>query len=305
MSNEYVHTIAAMGTVVTIRVVGPAARPAHRRALTEAVDLAVGWFQRVEAACTRFDENSELRRLSTRIGTPVSVGAILFRTVQFALQVAEETNGAFDPTIGHHMEKRGFNREYRTGRTVPAECTPADDITYRDVQVDAKHETITLLRPLVLDVGAVAKGLAIDMAARTLQPFKNFEINAGGDLYVSGSNVHGRPWTVGVRHPRAPDQIIERFEATDTAVCTSGDYERISPAPFAGHHILDPRTREPATAVASATVLAPTAMMADALATAAFVLGPTEGLQLLNRLGVVGLIVTPTLELHRPAEEAA
>ncbi|HXA49644.1 MAG TPA: FAD:protein FMN transferase [Candidatus Acidoferrum sp.] len=84
---------------------------------------------------------------------------------------------------------------------------------------------------------------------------------------------------------------IAVLSVTNQAVCTSGDYER-------GGHILDPRTGAPADAVASATVVAPTAMLADALATAAFVLGPAEGIALPDRLGVDGLIVTPQLERY-------
>jgi len=83
---------------------------------------------------------------------------------------------------------------------------------------------------------------------------------------------------------------------SDTAVCTSGDYERVGPGADAGHHVLDPRTGRSPGALASVTVVAPSAMVADALATAAFVLGPVEGLRLLERSGVDGLMVSPTLE---------
>jgi thiamine biosynthesis lipoprotein len=85
---------------------------------------------------------------------------------------------------------------------------------------------------------------------------------------------------------------------SNAAVCTSGDYERRSACEDDGHHILDPRAGVSAGDVASATVVAPTAMAADALATAAFVLGPTEGIRLLERQGVDGLIVSPRLERH-------
>src|SRR5262249_39973612 len=85
---------------------------------------------------------------------------------------------------------------------------------------------------------------------------------------------------------------------SNCAVCTSGDYERRSASADGGHHILDPRTGQSANAVASATVIAPTAMLADALATAAFVLGPEDGIQLLERLGIDGLIITPSLEQY-------
>jgi len=142
---------------------------------------------------------------------------------------------------------------------------------------------------MLLDLGAVAKGLAIDAAARELAPFSDFSIDAGGDLYLGGYNSQGAPWSVGIRHPRLGHELIETLRITNQAVCTSGDYERPD-------HILDAREGRPASAAASATVVAPTAMLADALATAAFVLGPSAGIQLLTRMGVQGLIVTPALD---------
>ena len=295
--DDYLRTVALMGTVVTIRVVG-AVDPQQARARQEAVERAFGWFQRLEECCTRFDPRSELMQLTTRIGVSVPASAMLFEAVQFAVAVAEESGGAFDPTVGYSMEARGFNREYRTGRIVRTPLESAGAVSYRDVRLDPHRKTITLLRPLILDLGAVAKGLAIDMAARELQTFKDFVIDAGGDLYLSGCSPDGTPWSVGIRHPRLENQLIDVLRVSNEAVCTSGDYERRSSGEDGGHHIIDPRTGAPAHAVASATVVAPTAMMADALATAAFVLGPADGIRLLDRQGVRGLIVSPTLERH-------
>jgi thiamine biosynthesis lipoprotein len=181
-------------------------------------------------------------------------------------------------------------------------CIPDDDVSYRDVQLDPDRRTITLLRPLTLDLGAVAKGLAVDTAARELEPFKDFAIDAGGDLYLGGLNAQGAKWSVGIRHPRNEGELIARLCASNQAVCTSGDYERLTPSGATAHggehHILDPRTGASPRAVASATVVASGAMLADALATAAFVLGPEDGIDLLNRAGVDGLIVTPRLERY-------
>jgi thiamine biosynthesis lipoprotein len=216
---------------------------------------------------------------------------MLFEAVRFAVAVAAESGGAFDPTIGLAMERRGFDREHRTGEVVHTRIA-AGEASYLDVEVDDDERTITLRRPLLLDLGAVAKGLAIDMAARELQPFENFAIDAGGDLYFGGRNAVGQPWSVGIRHPRE-DSLLETLHLSDVAVCTSGDYERQTDA---GHHILDPRGGGSANAVASATVLAPSAMVADTLATASFVLGPIDGIALLERHGVEGLLVTPSLD---------
>jgi thiamine biosynthesis lipoprotein len=281
-----------MGTFVTIHLVedGPDCDVALGRAF--------GWFQDIEQRCTRFDPDSELMQLSAKIGVATPVSPMLFEAVRFALAVAEESGGAFDPTIGAHMEALGFDREHRTGAVVRTAIAADRSATYRDVHLDADRLEITIGRPLVLDLGAVAKGLAIDLAARELQPHRNFAIDAGGDLYLGGRKADGAPWSVGIRHPRREGEVIESLEVSDTAVCTSGDYERRTPGDAQGHHLLDPRTGEGAAGVASATAVASTALMADALATAAFVLGPVEGIQLFERMGIDGLIFSTSLERY-------
>ncbi len=258
-----IRTEAIMGTLVTIQVAGP---PPDASA---AVERAFGWFHEIERRCSRFQEHSELRLLTAQPGVPVPVSPILFHAVQFALRVAEETGGALDPTVGHGPPG-----------------------SYRDVQLDPGRNTILLLRPVALDLGAVAKGLAVDMAARELAPLRDFAVDAGGDLYLGGRNPRGEPWRVGIRHPRREGELLASIPVSGQAVCTSGDYER-------PRHILDPRTGAPSGGVASVTVVASGAMLADALATAAFVLGPDQGIALLERMGVEGLIVTPELERYR------
>ncbi len=299
-----------MSTLVTIQVVGASADA------DAAIGRAFGWFHEIEQRCTRFDERSELMRLTAQTGVPVPVSAILYEAVRFALRVAEESGGAFDPTVGHRMQALGFDREHRTGgiiRSIIApdaapnaapNDVPDNDVSYRDVEIDPDRRTITIRRPLTLDLGAVAKGLAIDTAARELAPFRDFAIDAGGDLYLGGLNPQGAAWSVGIRHPRCDGELIDSLRVSNQAVCTSGDYERQTcPSSehghhIPGHHILDPRTGVSARAAASATVVASGAMLADALATAAFVLGPVDGIHLLHRMGVDGLIVTPELQRY-------
>ena len=296
MSDEYVHALAAMGTAITIRVIGHGTEPVARERRGRAVERAIEWFRVIEKTCTRFDEQSELRQLSATVGKPFRASPLLFQSVRFAVEVAAETGGAFDPTVGQRMEARGFNREYRSGQAVSSGAATVPAASYRDVQIDAARGTITLRRPLTLDLGAVAKGFAVDLAARELAVLENFSIDAGGDLFLRGHNAGGEPWSVGIRHPRAPGQLIRKLRLSNTAVCTSGDYERRSPVTVGDHHLMDPRTGRTSTQAASVTVLAPSAMMADVLATAAFVLGPQAGLRLLEEYGVAGLIVTPALE---------
>ncbi|MFA7248182.1 MAG: FAD:protein FMN transferase [Dehalococcoidia bacterium] len=275
-----------MDTVVTIDIIDPPAAEAAEAA----VERAFRWFQHVEATCSRFDPASELSRLSATVDEPIVVSPLLFEVVRFALSVAETTGGAFDPTVGRALESAGFDRNFRTGAAVrsPGHAgeTPA---SYRDVILDAAGPTVCLRRSLVLDLGGVAKGFAVDLAARELEAYPHCSINAGGDILVRGLNEAHEPWRVGIRDPRAPERLIDVIAVTGRSVCTSGDYERRGPG--GEGHILDPRTGGGASRLASVTVIAETTMLADALATAAFVLGPERGLELLAEQGVEGAVV--------------
>ena len=296
MSGVYVHSVSLMGTVVTFQIVGHDATETQCAERVAAVERAVGWFRHVEERCSRFDTSSEVSRLARSTGAPMQVSETLFQTVQFALALAHDSGGAFDPTIGRSMEARGFDREYRTGEVIHTDIDEPSDVSYRDVHLDAERRTISLARPLMLDLSAVAKGLAVDMAAHELAPFQNFAIDAGGDLFLSGHNADGEPWSVGIRHPHDQAVLFDTLRVSNAAVCTSGDYERMSPTQPNEHHIMDPHTGHSARGVASVTVVAPVAMVADGLGTAAFVMGPERGLELLERHGVEGMIVTPALE---------
>ena len=290
-------TVALMGTFVTIEVVEQTS--GHSPAECEAaIERAFHWFHEVERTCTRFDPSSELMTLSRTTGVPIPASPILFETVRFGLAMAAMTHGAFDPTMGRRMEALGFNREHRSGREIRSASGPSGAVNYLDVLLDETARTITLQQPLVLDLGAVAKGLAIDMAVAELSPFVNFAIDAGGDLYLGGRNRHDEPWSIGIRHPRDPQQMIESLTVVNRAVCTSGDYERQSPLDPRAHHILNPATGQSAHEVISATVVAPSAMMADGLATAAFVSGPASGIELLALHHAEGMIVAADMTKH-------
>lgn len=287
-----------MGTVVTAHVVGRSRSDADRESTTM---RALDWFEHVEGTCSRFDLGSELSRLTQHPGEAVRASEILFEVVRFALAVAEESGGAFDPTVGHTLAAAGFDREHRTGRAI---ATPLLDETsdYRDIHLDEHEKTIMLDRPMSLDLGGVAKGFAVDLAALELREsgFENFVIDAGGDLYVAGHNANDEPWSVGIRHPRADSAIIETLRLSDVGICTSGDYERVASMSTSGvtHHLVDPRTHQSAGELASVTVIAPGAMIADALSTAVFVLGPTDGMALLRRHKVDGFVYTISLERY-------
>jgi thiamine biosynthesis lipoprotein len=223
------------------------------------------------------------------VGQPVRVSTLLFEVASFAMDLAAQTEGAFDPTIGASLEQLGFNTNYKTGELIQ---TPVDAaVSFRDVRIDRRARTVELRRPLILDLNAVAKGLAIDLAARELGAFPDVCVEAGGDLYVHGHNLAGTDWQIGIQHPRADGLLARTLDVTDAAVCTSGDYERRAGAGAGEGHILDARTRRPVSELASVTVIAPTAMAADGLSTAAMVLGRQRGTELLEQQGVSGLLI--------------
>jgi FAD:protein FMN transferase len=139
---------------------------------------------------------------------------------------------------------------------------------------------------------------------------ENAFVNVGGDIGMIGVKPDGNPWRIGIRNPRNDTNIIAVLPAFDGAVVTSGDYERVFEVDGKTyHHILDPKDGMPARVLASVTIAADTAIAADALSTAVFVMGPVEGMSLIESLpGVEGILITPDLEiivssgLHERAE---
>lgn len=290
----YSQTAIFMDTLVTIKVVTAQAETI----VEERIDQAYAAFRTVEAHCSRFDPNSELRQLSSNIGRPVSVSELLFQAVQFALEMAALTEGAFDPTIGATLEASGFNKNYLTGEVLQSEAIVEQTATatYRDVTLDVRARSITLLTPLILDLGAVAKGLAIDLAAKVLQGFEGFAIDAGGDVYVSGLNEKGLPWQIGIRDPMNKETVMDRVQLTEGAICTSGSYERVSKIKKETHHLIDPISKQSSIGLVSVTAVAPFAMLADAFSTAAFILGEKKGIALFEENEIQGLMVTRSLQ---------
>jgi thiamine biosynthesis lipoprotein len=283
-----------MDTGVNVQVV----TDQPRDVVEAAVQRSLAWFETVERICTRFDRGSEVMRLLDRIGAPVRVSTLLFEVLAFAMDLAEQTGGAFDPTIGAQMEQLGFNTNYKTLESIQSHVS-AEGVSFRDVRLDRRGRTVHLRRPLILDLNAVAKGLAIDLAVKELQAYPDVCVEAGGDLYVRGHNTTGEIWNVGIQHPRAEGLLAHTLRVTDVAVCTSGDYERRTADGVGEGHILDSRTRHPVSDLTSVTVLAPTAMAADGLSTAAMVLGRERGPQFLEQQGVSGLLIAPDGTMER------
>jgi thiamine biosynthesis lipoprotein len=282
-----------MDTVVEIQVVAWKSMDQAEAKINRAFDA----FRKVEQACSRFSQDSELMVACRHIGTPVPVSSFVFEPLKFALEIAEWTDGLFDPTVGKTMEEYGFNRHYLTRQSI--QSPSADSVNYRDIVLNEQDRTMNLLKPLVIDLGAVAKGFAIDLAAHELKEFDGFLINAGGDLFAGGTNESGNPWRIGIQHPEQKEHIIETIEISNEAICTSGSYERRSSKIADIHHLIHPKTKQSPNDWISCSVIAPFAMMADAISTASFLLGLDEGKSLIEQADLKGILITSGLQIVR------
>lgn len=258
---------------------------------------------RLEKLFSRSLPDSDVSRLNAQAGlNPVSVNPDVLFVAEQAVYYGEISGGAFDPTIAPLIDLWGFlGQEYR----LPEKEEIKEVISlvdYRMLIVDSERNELYLPdQSMALELGGIAKGYIVDRALAILKEagIKTAFVNAGGDIGLIGSRPDGTPWRIGVRHPRDQNKVIAVLQSKDGAVVTSGDYERSFEAGGESyHHILDPKSGMPAALLASVTIVAETAIAADALSTTVFVLGPDEGLALIERLpGVEGVLITPDLEI--------
>lgn len=280
------HAFFALGTLVEVTVFDP---PADLdRTLAELEQLLLG-----EEKTWRAFETGELAALNAQLsrGEAVEISPPLLAGIQTARNISVESKGAFNPAIGGLVRLWGFQSEQRAAAPPPddealAAFLPPPTLDALRQRSDGRWESTD--PQLWIDMGAFAKGLAVNAAIRLLKErgVTNAIVNAGGDLKVIGR--HGdRAWRIGIRNPRGPGVIAGLQARDDESVFTSGDYERTFD--WLGkryHHILDPATGRPAEGITSATVITPDAARADAAATALIVAGPDHWLELARRLDI-------------------
>jgi len=251
-----------------------------------AIDEVMQEMRRIDALMSTYRESSLLSRVNREAATaPVVVGAELFELLQRSLAMSELTGGAFDITYA----SVGFLYDFRSG-THPDQAqidSALPNINYRLVALDPADNSVRYRRPGVrVDLGGIAKGYAVERGAAILRRagVKHGIVTAGGDSRIVGDRL-GKPWVVGVRHPRQRQQVIARIPLLDEAISTSGDYERyFEEGGVRYHHIISPVTGQPAGEVHSVTIVGPDATMTDGLSTSVFVLGVARGLALIETL---------------------
>ena len=292
-------TRLAMGSELRIAV-----WTGQEAAARAAIAAAFAEFDRLEDALSVWRPGSDVQRLNAAAGAdPVAVGPDMLAVLDAAQDGSRETRGAFDVTFGALSDIWRFDHDQ--DNRVPS----ADEIAARlplidhaAVVTDRAAGTARITRPGVkVHLGGIGKGYAVDRAAALLRAagFNDFALQAGGDLYASGRRGD-RPWRMGLNDPRgAGGESFATIELHNETFSTSGDYERFFLKDGVRyHHILDPRTGQPARGCRSVTIVAASALQADWLSTGVFIMGPDEGMALVERLpGVEAVIVTADSEV--------
>jgi thiamine biosynthesis lipoprotein len=245
--------------------------------------------RQVEQRMSIYQSTSALSRINRLAAdTWVPLEADLLTVIAAALEVARQSDEALDVTVLPLMHLWGFVQHAGRVPTASDIAATLPLVDYRHVQLDPARSAIRFTRKGVgLDLGGIAKGFAVDNALQALltQGVSRAIVNAGGDLFAMGTAPSEAPWLVDVQHPSIAGRTLATMHVHNRSVATSGDYEK-----FFEHdgkrycHLIDPRSGYPVQDIASVTVLADTTMQADALSTAAFILGPEKGFALLEQL---------------------
>lgn len=276
-----------MDTDVTIKAYGPNA--------TKAIDEAIAEMQRLDALLSAYNPESEIAKVNRQAGiAPVKVSQDTLYLVQRAIYFAQISDGAFDPTILPVMKLWGFGQEEQQVPSKNELKKVLDLVDYRKVQIDTGNGTVFLPKKgMGLDLGAIAKGYAVDKMAEILrnEGIKSFLINAGGNVYAEGTKPDNNPWRVAITDPRNPAQFLGVMPAVNVAVVSSGDYERYFERDGVRyHHIMDPRTGYPARTARGTIVFFSSSTDADGLSTTLFILGPDKSDHILSNFPGIGVI---------------
>jgi thiamine biosynthesis lipoprotein len=279
---------AIMGTRISIEVWHEDETSAQ-----QAIEAALAEFHRLDQALSPYIESSELYRVNREAATkPVTVSREFFDLLKRSLAFSRLTEGAFDITFA----SIGYQYDYRKGLK-PSDQTITNTlplINYRLITLNAESLSVAFGRQGVrIDLGGIAKGYAVDRGIETLQQrsIEHALISAGGDSRLLGDH-RGRPWHIGIQAPRKKGDLAAVLPLSETAISTSGDYERyFEQNGVRYHHIISPKTGRSADELRSVTILGPNATRTDALSTSVFVLGLEKGLALIDRLDDVEAVI--------------
>lgn len=262
-------------------------------------DLVFAEMFRIDALMSTYKEDSELSAInrhaashedSTAASKSIKVSDELYGLFEKSKTFSEMSNGAFDITYASVGYLYDYRKQQQPSQKVIQQKLGAID--YKKLIL--KNQSVRFATSgMRLDLGGIAKGYAVDQAIKILQQcgITQALVSAGGDTRILGDR-QGESWIIGIQHPRDENALALRLPLTDSAISTSGDYERFFIANDERfHHIINPETGASAKKSWSATVIGPDATTTDALSTTVFILGAEEGIRLINTLDNIDAIV--------------
>ena len=272
-----------MSTVFQIQVADP---PEDAEAV---VSAALREIERLETVLSEWREGSDIAKVNALAGKKsVKVGDDTLRVVDAGVDVSMWSRGAFDLSWAALWGLYDFRPDSLRVPS-PKEIGPKLALVdYKNIRISKKYSTVFLKkRGMAIGTGGIAKGYALDQAGAILRGggIENYIIYGGGQVQVHGMR-DGRPWRVGIQNPRDTNSYFAALASTGASFSTSGDYEHFSidDEGRRWHHIIDTKTGRPATKSLSVTIMTAEGIYADALSTAAFVLGPRKALKMLRRI---------------------
>ena len=289
-------TRTRLGTLVTVTVVHPDASAASAM-----VNEAFAEMTRLEAILSRYRPDSPLSRLNAA-GRIDRAPSVLLQVMAQSLDYAHMSGGAFDPTVAPLLNLYASRAD--RGEELPDVVAVANTLPlvgYQGVLIEGAR--VAFDRPgMSVTLDGIAKGYVVDRTVATLvgAGADRVLVDAGGDMASGGQGSVDAPWTVAVQDPRDERGTVDLVRLAGGCIATSGDYLQSFTEDRTAHHIIDPRTGRSPMHTASVSVVAESAMVADALSTAVMVLGPEAGVRLLEPLdGVEGVVVTKDGEALR------
>jgi thiamine biosynthesis lipoprotein len=283
-------TETIMGTQVTITVVAQTVEQGEA-----AIDAGMAEVRRFDAMMSLYKDDSEITRVNLAAGRmPVKVSPEMIEVVEQAGEISRRSGGVFDVTIGPLVVL--WQMRLKEGK-IPSEEEISGVrrlVNFRNIIINKNASTIFLKRSgMIMDLGGM-KGYIADQVAVLFKRrgIRNALIALAGDIWALGHREDGKPWRIGVQHPRDKDKTLAVLELSDRYVCTSGDYERfVIKEKKRYHHIIDPRTGKPSTGVISVTLVGERGALIDPLAKVPFILGAEKGLSLVREYGADAIIV--------------
>lgn len=286
-----------MGTSYTVKIVVD--RNLDRAERDQTRFLIEMELENVDAKMSTYRTDSELSRFNASLSTdPFPLSPDTIAVFALAQAVSEETNGAFDVTVGPLVNAWGFGPDPRGALPTDEQIAALlERVGYQKLIVDAEHNTVRKTQPdLYCDLSAIAKGYAVDRVAAALDDagYDRYMVEVGGETKTRGHNPDGVPWRIGIERPVTDQRAVQRVvPLVDAALATSGDYRNYYEVDGVRYsHEIDPRTGRPiAHNLVSVSVIDARCTMADAYATAFMVLGAEEGLRVAESLGLAALFI--------------